>query len=708
MIFQKLRLFNYCQHLDTTLNFVPGLNMLVGPNGSGKTNTLRGLQFLLIGDAGGERNKLDDIRQGSTGSSYVEGEVVHDGAQIELCRGLRNMPNAMRIGSAAWSGITEINTELMRRLGTTKKHIQDYIFVGQRKIDEMFDQKPSERAASLANLFGLEHAEKVWKSMGDFVTGIEVPTTAINADKLQHTLKEYERELAAVELAYAKLGLPEDCDAHRRKYQRIVDDYKAKQALAESIETVQAEHATKLRSFKQSKIKSDQVAADMKELDAAILELQPSFVRAKEGMDAWKAYEQMQSVQKQFDADYKKFCMLTESVEPVKPKTAELTSAEQAALHGLVSRAAVLSAAITEMSSFATVCKTCGQTMPNAEDRIAHLHNLQNELATVDIQMQSLAEREADWNVYTELFNAYVRERDSYVSLKQQLDARREALDHIPMPEDSKDYLSEIIYEGESYVVAYRELEKVKAEQDKAIALVTGETSQLQKRLDELTAAYDKLKEIPEREYKLAVLELDTLYANQKARTSFIEQRARLTANMAAVQQQLDDVREITERNQRTKSVISHLSKVRQVFHRNEAPRLVSYTYIEAMLSEVNNALELFDAPFRVEMDEYLGFNARFLDGVRVQPDKRLSVGERIVLALAFRITVNSTFAGQVGVLIMDEPTAGLDEHNLGCLPRALERLRDLSHERGLQVLFVTHEPRISHLFDNTISLQAA
>jgi DNA repair exonuclease SbcCD ATPase subunit len=134
---------------------------------------------------------------------------------------------------------------------------------------------------------------------------------------------------------------------------------------------------------------------------------------------------------------------------------------------------------------------------------------------------------------------------------------------------------------------------------------------------------------------------------------------------------------------------------------------MVAYTYLERMQVSINDTLELFDAPFRVTASEDLGFDARFDDG-RTVMDRRLSVGERIVLAMAFRITINSTFASSLGVLIMDEPTAGLDEHNLGCLPQALERLRALSDSCGLQILFVTHEPRISHLFDKVIDLSNA
>jgi DNA repair exonuclease SbcCD ATPase subunit len=203
----------------------------------------------------------------------------------------------------------------------------------------------------------------------------------------------------------------------------------------------------------------------------------------------------------------------------------------------------------------------------------------------------------------------------------------------------------------------------------------------------------------------VARVEHDSMELRISQRSVLKDQHTVASAGLAALGAQLQDVRDVKAQGASTRAAIAHLTSVRAVFHRNEAPRLVSYTYIEQMLGEVNRTLDLFEAPFRVEMDDNLGFICRFLDGVRVQPDSRLSVGERIVLAMAFRITVNSTFAGQVGVLILDEPTAGLDEHNLGCLPRALERLRDLSLERGLQVLFVTHEARISHLFDKTITL---
>ena len=64
MRMHSLELSNFCQHPERMITFAPGLNMLIGPNGSGKTNILRALQFALTGDAGGERPKADDVYQG--------------------------------------------------------------------------------------------------------------------------------------------------------------------------------------------------------------------------------------------------------------------------------------------------------------------------------------------------------------------------------------------------------------------------------------------------------------------------------------------------------------------------------------------------------------------------------------------------------------------------------------------------------------------
>jgi DNA repair exonuclease SbcCD ATPase subunit len=149
----------------------------------------------------------------------------------------------------------------------------------------------------------------------------------------------------------------------------------------------------------------------------------------------------------------------------------------------------------------------------------------------------------------------------------------------------------------------------------------------------------------------------------------------------------------------------AHLEQMREVLHYTALPRLVSLHHLDKLSADVNSYLRLFDSPFRVEVDESLGFTCIFHQGGKRRPAGRLSGGQKVVLALAFRLSVNNAFASDLGLLCLDEPTVGLDEHNLGSLEIALGRLRELAKSTGLQVVMVTHERSLAPLFDNVISL---
>jgi exonuclease SbcC len=112
----------------------------------------------------------------------------------------------------------------------------------------------------------------------------------------------------------------------------------------------------------------------------------------------------------------------------------------------------------------------------------------------------------------------------------------------------------------------------------------------------------------------------------------------------------------------------------------------------------------MVDFLIRAATDESPTFVAEFFDG-RKQPAKRLSYGQKTVLALAFRVAVNALFADQIGLLALDEPTAYLDQQRIRALAPVLERLRELSTARGLQCLMVTHETSLSHLFESAVEL---
>jgi len=619
MIIDRLTLDNFCQHRDLCLTFSPRLNLLLGPNGSGKTNILRAMQFALTGDAGGDRNKLEDIAQGAdaTGNAGVTLSLTHANAPIEIVRSLRPNRNTLVVGGQQFNGAIEINKELWTRLGVTKKQIVDYVFVGQRKIDEMFDQKPAERAASLAALFGLSHAAAVHKHTGEFINSIEVPTTLLSEDALLSQLTAFDT-------------LDTELENRRQAVIRVYQEDIARLDL------------------------------DIEILEDDLTEAGNYYDEARGALQQWRVYHASQKAREQAEARLKATAAKPQLRVPVQPAKATLNAKEVQTLAEYQSSVATCRSSIRDLSSKAhATCTACGQTMPGQEARQSQIMKLQLDLATIEPKLAKLTARKDAWIQHD-------TDMKAYLAWQQECSNAQAAVAAL-----------------------------------KACAAPSATEVDLQRIVAEERELMDAISSLQEQRSTRGMTHTGNIQ-------SLDLQRERARGDREHATQKLAEFRQIREHASMTRDAKDMLTLVRQVFHHDEAPRMVSYTYIEDMLEQVNDTLEIFDAPYRVSMDDNLGFVAGFLDGIRSQPDKRLSVGERIVLAMAFRIAVNSTFAGQVGVLVLDEPTAGLDEHNIGCLPRAIDRLKELSEERDLQVFFVTHEPRITGQFDNVIQLEAA
>jgi DNA repair exonuclease SbcCD ATPase subunit len=138
------------------------------------------------------------------------------------------------------------------------------------------------------------------------------------------------------------------------------------------------------------------------------------------------------------------------------------------------------------------------------------------------------------------------------------------------------------------------------------------------------------------------------------------------------------------------------------------APRIVAQRNLQRLEAAINELLQIFSVNFvvRAASDDSPSFIAEFFDGRR-QVAQRLSIGQKTVLALAFRVAVNAMFAEDLGLLALDEPTAALDAPRIQALAPVLEKLRALSTSKGLQCLLVTHASNLSHLFESTIELEA-
>ncbi|HEX7939413.1 MAG TPA: SMC family ATPase, partial [Gemmatimonadaceae bacterium] len=90
MRLNQLRLRNFRQHADTTVEFDAGLTGIIGPNGSGKTTILEGIAWALYGmpAARGTREGIRSLRAPARAGVKVELDFDLAGHRYRVVRSL--------------------------------------------------------------------------------------------------------------------------------------------------------------------------------------------------------------------------------------------------------------------------------------------------------------------------------------------------------------------------------------------------------------------------------------------------------------------------------------------------------------------------------------------------------------------------------------------------------------------------------------------
>jgi DNA repair exonuclease SbcCD ATPase subunit len=154
----------------------------------------------------------------------------------------------------------------------------------------------------------------------------------------------------------------------------------------------------------------------------------------------------------------------------------------------------------------------------------------------------------------------------------------------------------------------------------------------------------------------------------------------------------------------------NNLQQLRAVFHRDAAPAIFARDSLLALSEDINVNLEEAEADFRVasvdgiETKNPLSFRLIFPSGVETTA-KRLSGGQKVLLAICFRLSLQRQFGHNLGLLCMDEPTAGLNQANVDRVGKLFSKIRSASSTEGLQLIFVTHDVSLSRFCDQVIDL---
>lgn len=704
MRFTQVKLVNFRQHEDLTVDFSPQMTAICGRNGCGKSNLLQALRFALFGGYRGGR--ASEIRQGKPMgvSAYVELHIEHH-ESIVVRRWLEPVDMTLHIGGEKIEGTpTKLSAELQSCIGANK-HLDEYIFIRQRKIAAMFTETAAARSERLSSLFGVAHAGVLWEKLGKFIGNIGIPVFARDVVELRRL---HDKEQAQLERSTADLAqygwVVDDMAEYERKRHTIIADAKTRELLESDVGKLQiaikqAEDAKELRqkTWQDLLVDRTELAKEKEEHGSAVAMAEKLLVQ-------WRDYTRAEGLRTTIRlgmADF--FEQWQKRVRrPVGPRGANAREEVAEALRMKEAPVAALRWTLGALKDSATrnqtaKCPVCS----NPVNFVEIAGKLMQRLAPEEALLNEALAHKFKLDEYDKNTAAYRRECAQFKLQAQRLRDLRDNTIAVEEPVVPIELCNQAVSMQRELAAKLERIEK---------ELASASPVHSHKLLDNLVDQLrDKETALNNLSYagadlaKAAKDELNSMSAGYRDRTAATYAVSLSSDRLKDLQKELASVKEIETVSARKIWARDLLIEVRDMLHRSNAPAAVSHSRLGSLVTEINHNLDMFDIDFRIRTtDDRLTFDAIFADGT-VMPDDRLSVGEQIALAMSFWMALNMTLL-DIGVLVMDEPTAGLDSFNMRRMSDVFRRMQEISAARNLQLIVITHE-QIAHHFDHVVRL---
>ena len=189
MIIEKIEIKNFKSHLNSEIQFNPGITLIIGENGAGKSTILEAISFALYKQH--SSSKLSDlIRTNNNNQVYNTMEVslifISNGNHYKIIRTrdksksastlyslYLNEDNTYKIKDILCEGDKNVNKEIERILQMDADLFLNAIYVRQGEIAELISKTPSQKKKLIAKLLGIDSLEKSWNNIKQFISNYE-------------------------------------------------------------------------------------------------------------------------------------------------------------------------------------------------------------------------------------------------------------------------------------------------------------------------------------------------------------------------------------------------------------------------------------------------------------------------------------------------------------------------------------------------------
>lgn len=705
---ESIEIVNFCQHEYRRHTFGKGLTAIIGPNGSGKSNFLGAIRFALTGDNPNAGAKVANIfdRAPADQNSYVSMVFTHGGVRATVRRNLRPArPTAVLTidGGEQISGDERVTTMIEEILGVTTDIINDIIVVAQNDIFGFLDKTPAKRAEQFQRLFHTEKAAVVYKAIGNQISAMEIPSVGMDLDVLRVQVQAARESVQSYTEDLEQLPKYDHIKEQIAANSCVVENYDSREQLKGQHARLGLQLGERERACNTVRSHRSVSAKELQTIEEAKLQnTEPSEQAATvlNQIVAWRRNNVAR--QRQLQVIEAASAQIVKLTPPVKPDgyvdSPDVLRPEYEKLNAEVTG---LTTFITSFEGDVGECPTCGTEASSLQTKLVEA-GIRLPIA-MELQDKNALRR----NVSTQ-YNLNKTKYDQEVTtiLDRQQQARQTLTD---LPEDENTNVDEKELQSKidtqlTLASGIAEYKQILVNHDQELARLGGSIDEMTKQLAALDKSIVELPAYVEEQRNTASGNVAGWERAAIRRREVDLQLTAVHANLKQGERQLAQAEQVEIEAGVLREWSTHGLAMREVVHKDGAPRFVAQRNLQRLQVGMNEFLEMFDTNYRVTADEGLSFTASFTTGSK-QPAARLSEGQKVVLALAFRLALNRMFAENVGALYLDEPTAYLDEHHIRGFEPVLGQLREFSASRGLQCMIVTHECDLAPLFDSVIQL---
>jgi DNA repair exonuclease SbcCD ATPase subunit len=698
MKIRELKLRNAFQHEKLDIEF-SDFHAIIGANGSGKSNIVESIRYILTAKFLLPGTNDTMVREGAE-KGHIDMTIESEGEMITTRAALGKASRSLKRGDEKKSKSAEvieyIQNVLLRALPDAVN--QSSIIAQGNLTAGLFDTQ-AKRTSVFMRLAGLSDIEKKREALQAEASKHTVPMLSFNIEELEIKIKELmdTRDILQKEIAGFK-SYPTDKIAEARRLVMFTEEtsesVKELKAVEESLQEFRGLRDEAQLSMDNLRAQSDAVGAKMASKEM--------LAKAQERITLYDANKKNWDKRKTLNTKMEQTAEQLEQLTATAPK-AEYDGPSQEEMAELKAEAATMIASVDKtIAAFSgddiSECPIC-----HTEHGIERAKEICEDANTTRADLVSVLSDAAA--AYTEAVNAkakWKRELDTYNTSRQVLQTRADTLlaeyDALAAgiePKDPKDDRQLIITNDNLRTEQESVLEELtnitKAHSDAVV-----EVTKLENRQANLTlmaaAVIDPVK------FKAAQ---DLIAASDKAAEAIAERNGRITG----IENQINDeevrLADALQQKQDAETVtryVQFLEYARGSLHRDNFPSGKVKAFIDRMLLSANLYLDAMHAGFSISYDREMGFVAFFPQDNKSMRADRLSGGQKITFALAFRFAVNELHT-DTGFLILDEPTVWLDDAHIDYMVKALSLVKSKLVPRT-QVIVVTHDEKLAAICD--------